>query len=45
MARNIKNGVSNFPQRMVTSEGRLFLCLEKEKEEDFPTSCQGCKNK
>ena len=43
MAKNIENGVSNFPQRMFTPD--FFLCLGKEKGEDFQTSCRGFKNK
>ena len=38
MARNIENG-------MFILKLRLFLCLGKEKREEFPTSCQGFKNK
>ena len=45
MARNIKKLASNFPRRMFTSERRLFLCLGKEKGEDYPSLCEEFKNK
>ena len=44
MAKNIENGVSNIPERMFTSELRLFHCLGKEKGEDFLSLCEEFKN-
>ena len=37
MAINIENEVSKFPQRIFTSERRLFLCLEENMGEYFRT--------
>ena len=43
MAINIENGVNNVSLRVFTTE--LFLCLGKEKGEDFPSLCEEFKNK
>ena len=45
MAINIENGVNNVSWRVFTTEQRLFLCLGKEKGEDFPSLCDEFKNK
>ena len=45
MGINIENGVNNVSWRVFTTEQRLFLCLGKEKGEDFPSLCEEFKNK
>ena len=45
MAINIENGVNNVSWRVFTTKQRLFLCLGKEKEEDFLSLCEEFMNK